>query len=1409
MDPTENYLEDLSEKELSPELQGKTMRRTFFKEPRTDKEVMMAASKNSKFVRFTDAETEEFNKETASRIEAEIGRKVVNATSYILSILPEVEQEEAQAQLTKGLGIPPKPEVDPAGTTMGTIIDFGAAFAGGKGGLALFNKFYNTVRTSRLAAGSAPLMQQAAAVVAGEALATNMVSPETNSAYVEIAQLTELDETFAKPIVDLGMYAFSHDMDDGKIEKFLKTFTGDLILAKNLEQVFRGVSHVAKQFKEFSEVQKRLSKIAPHIKGLVDQGDISDEIKAKELLAALSIKLPEGPVGDEVLENITEELIRKSKEGNLVQLAAGKEFVKDTAFVNPDGSPMMFSHVGNLKGKPTTYAQGVVDVGDGVQGHSSALGMHFTNLKEPFHEKASGAIPSSFEREGQQNLFWVAVDEEEVLRLDDFFNDVIEEDWALGLPHPDEAVNNIRDFVDMVSLNDRFDMNEIQFILRQGEDLTDQQLTEIIVGEGLDPAGYSLDAVRDNWVFERILDSGGYRAITYDNAVQGGQSLVLIDPDKQISSIHSMNVRKGRSLAIATGEVGAGVRVLTAGESQLAEDLIQATKQQEQEFGLEFTPGQAQPGIDFNFKNFNTSEDVQTVIDDISVSYSDMIKDATRGKITHDMTRQLAEELDWDINDVIARQRGGTFNAEEMLASRHMLLASANKLDKLAGKINLKKATDEDRLAFAEQIKMHSVLQAQIKGAQTEAGRLLSSFRIKADVDFKASERLLDYENVDEMAENYSKLKTNKEKNKYSQLLNQQKWKTYLFAYSNSLLSNPKTQIVNFFGNAGFQLYKVPESLVEQTIASGRRLVTGGTTGARYTDSMAALTAMPQAFKHGFVMAGKAFRTGRASDEFTKFEYAINNHFSSTTFDVDASSLWGRGIDLLGYTVGLPGRSLLTQDEFFKGFTFEMQKQISTNQKLLSGISEGLDDIDLTNSYYNGKNGYDSEVNEIAANQAHTMTFTKDLDGFLKEVQLMRHKFPAIQVMIPFFRAPVNILGSAVSRTPLAGLSPSIRQDIMAGGPRADKAMAKIGLGTSVAWMAYNEAIEGRITGGGSGQRALDKHMKSVGREPYSMVFKKNEMSEETLAELMELGVDAKVVDDEIFIPYRKFEPLSTIMAMSADLADFNKFYHAEHTDDTLSLPAAASAFAIQNLSNTTFLNNIYDFVRATQDPDTFLINWLGDLAASNIPAAGLVGGIEQIQDPAVREPDIPRNPSPTEKAFYKMLARVQQRIPGYSDELPLGLNVWGEERKYTDGHWTTLFNPAHTVTGKRQPIDFEIERLGNVLQMPSNEVEGIVLSNRDFNKLVKVMNNIEVTDDATGITGNFREALNQLVQLDDYKLLARDEQIALLDNIKNKFVKTARTILISEDDTLYEDILELKQLEADQKLDAREGIVQ
>ena len=77
--------------------------------------------------------------------------------------------------------------------------------------------------------------------------------------------------------------------------------------------------------------------------------------------------------------------------------------------------------------------------------------------------------------------------------------------------------------------------------------------------------------------------------------------------------------------------------------------------------------------------------------------------------------------------------KGQAFNAEQAVASRKILASSAQRLNALAQMASSSEASPNVLAAFRQALAVHGAIQKQVSGMTAEAGRALSSFRIRTD----------------------------------------------------------------------------------------------------------------------------------------------------------------------------------------------------------------------------------------------------------------------------------------------------------------------------------------------------------------------------------------------------------------------------------------------------------------------------------------------------------------------------------------------------------------------------------------------------------------------------------------------------------------------------------------------------
>jgi hypothetical protein len=173
----------------------------------------------------------------------------------------------------------------------------------------------------------------------------------------------------------------------------------------------------------------------------------------------------------------------------------------------------------------------------------------------------------------------------------------------------------------------------------------------------------------------------------------------------------------------------------------------------------------------------------------------------------------------------------GALNAEQMVAARELLVRSATRLTELAELVKGGQATAADRLAFRRQLAIHSGIQLQLKGAQTEAARALQSFRIPVSGEMDAAglnaeaQRLIQEGNLDEstnaLAERLLATSALPENERLAAInrLTERGWYARTKAavheaYLTGLLSNPATQVKNLVGTAALMMYQIPAEMM-------------------------------------------------------------------------------------------------------------------------------------------------------------------------------------------------------------------------------------------------------------------------------------------------------------------------------------------------------------------------------------------------------------------------------------------------------------------------------------------------------------------------------------------------------------------------------------------------------------------
>lgn len=668
---------------------------------------------------------------------------------------------------------------------------------------------------------------------------------------------------------------------------------------------------------------------------------------------------------------------------------------------------------------------------------------------------------------------------------------------------------------------------------------------------------------------------------------------------------------------------------------------------------------------------------VRSSIEAISSTFSGTIDEAKRGEITQTATRDLADLLGMNpkrlATNILGRQRGGVIQsdaglAETMLASRDLLMREMDTLDKLAAKAEM--GSDEDALKFRGQLELVAQLQAQIKGAQTEIARALSSFRIPARMGQSGTDpvmRMADMTTILEeyggaadirdMAKMYNQTSSVHARTQFarriSKLRVRESFDAVYEAWINILLSSPVTHTKNIVGAFLTTAAHVPETAVAGAIGGARRAM-GGQGGVYMSDAQAQLFGGIMSLREAWGAAANGMASGQ-SVRGTKIDATTSlgggqgrrpeHAFSKEAFG--ATGVTGQTIDMLGHVLTLnrvPTRALEFEDAFFKTVA---QRMSLYEQAMRSGNNKGLKGDELAEHIAQFVYNPPATAAKQADAHAKYVTLQTDLDAVGKNISGLR-KIPGMRYFLPFFKTPYNAFKYAmVDRGPVGIFygesAAAIRRARAPGATRADKAagdmaMARLSMGMGTSALIFSMAANGEITGKGPADAGLRDSMLRSGWKPYSV----------------KIG--------NTYYSYQAAEPFSSVIGMAADAAEA-MYYGGLTADDSEDVYAAVAAVVGNQLTNKTFMQGFSNLVKTLNDPVRYGESTADSFIRSLTPRVVAQG--EKIMDPMVR-------------AGRGKVDLFRSQVPGLSDSLPARRNFWGQTIYVDDALGPDIVSPIY-----------------------------------------------------------------------------------------------------------------------------------
>lgn len=836
-------------------------------------------------------------------------------------------------------------------------------------------------------------------------------------------------------------------------------------------------------------------------------------------------------------------------------------------------------------------------------------------------------------------------------------------------------------------------------------------------------------------------------------------------------------------------------KIIPEADQQLTDEVERAVYRRQA-----FSPLTGKPPEEaFNLNQFS-DRDVAGVIAGVSDALGIQTK-----RVTFDQIKAKAAAAGIDerfIGKVLGKQEGQTLgSATEMYRALELLDVSAGELDRLFKLVNTGQASDIDKLQLRQQIAFHGTLQKTIKGIQSETARALAIFRIPRDgagstnlirqvLDEYGGEKSLTdlakaYMNVESRAARNEMV----EKSTFSGLKD-----VWMSTWINGLLSGPVTHAKNIIGNSLFGAYQIPEravaslysNVLPKGVRSWRELVPGSAEDKIGLDeALTMIQSLRNGLVEGFEMGARAFRDNQPSDLLTKIEAqrtpdeTMGQTLQRLT-SADPDSWFGKGLDYYGTAITLPGRALMSEDEFFKGVLYRMQLNTLVERRgkqvYRTSLDNGATEADAIKAMQQEVTDLlahpPRDLDESAMDFARRGTFTVDLPPALRALQGV-FSTPALKVIVPFFKTPANISLEVIERTPFAPLSSKWRNEMAQGGVNRDTALAKVTLGSSVIGTFALLAAEGNITGRGPDRKADREALERDGWKPYSI----------------------KIGDT--YYSYNGLEPMSAMMAIAADYAEYARNEPDASKIEQVFMGAVYGTY--EYLKEQPYLQGIGDIARliGAGTPDApvdgkkimdQLAKQYGGALIGGTPAGAynsLVASIERLLDPTVRDPrtnpDLPMGV----RGFYEAFQRYRGRLPYASEALPEALNLWGEPLQAGRGQAYELILPTRVSPQQFSDVDDALWRVGSPVGMPDRKIQGVELDAFQYNALITTY----------AKEFNAKDQLRNVIQSPGFDLLDRQTQQKAIQAVHSKLMDAARKTLIDRDPSLQAKLMEIEEL--------------
>ena len=623
-----------------------------------------------------------------------------------------------------------------------------------------------------------------------------------------------------------------------------------------------------------------------------------------------------------------------------------------------------------------------------------------------------------------------------------------------------------------------------------------------------------------------------------------------------------------------------------------------------------------------NWDNIEDAGDIKAVLLETERMFADLVTDAKGGVQSNAQTKRLANLVNasaGEVGNLFRDTRGGGGIAARFYAAHRTMLASAAEVRRTARASLDNPGSSVHEAKALRALQVHAAIQAEVKGAQTEIARALQGMAIIKD---EAANNFRQFDELRRQFAGSGEGKTAWEKhmddilgmrdldelNAAVTMTRAEKMKNIFFEYTiNSMLSSPKTHVINFVSNVlNTFIYAA-----DRTLGGAFRSAVHGDRAAlrearidvvsKLTRADEAWQLAKQAWRDGAPVTDKRqrieFRTRqagsiegtpsdiRAGDDALPDQGApifarkreVTRDALGTAIAATEYSIFQRAVNTLGRIVRIPGRALITGDEFFKAVNRNAEISVLSFRKaddeaLAAGLEYGTkkyEDFvqkrmkalmdDSAQTVPASKEG--REIAAQAIEKARRTTFQEaPISSFgSKAEQLVNSNQWFKLIFAPFFRTPMNILRQGIfDRTPLGYLFKQNQQILREGSPRE---VAELH-----ARMYTGLGAMGAFYGMFGGPDEDDRKVQIVGTVPRGTSAKSAGVKDYSIR-----------FGDGEWHQFNRLEPLGMWLGMMADMKT-HEAYNREDENIFVAFGQGAMGAFMNNVGSKTFMKSITDF---------------------------------------------------------------------------------------------------------------------------------------------------------------------------------------------------------------------------------------